>query len=60
MAPPVLWTDEKLFTIQAVHNAQNDRVLDRSKEDIPKEMHSAFRRQNLPSVMVWVGMVTDR
>ena len=24
--PPVLWTDEKLFTVQAVHNPQNDRI----------------------------------
>ncbi len=45
-APPVLWTDEKLFTIWAIHNAQNDRVLARSKDNILVEMHSAFRRQN--------------
>ena len=29
--PPVLWTDEKLFTVQAIHNNQNDRVLRTAK-----------------------------
>ena len=24
--PPALWTDEKLFTVQAVHNPQNPRI----------------------------------
>lgn len=57
--PPVLWTDEKLFTVQAIHNAQNDRVLAKKKEDIPVELQTAFRRQKPPSVMVWAGVTTD-
>ena len=24
--PPVLWTDKKLFTVQVIHNHQNDRI----------------------------------
>ena len=32
--PPVLWTDEKLFTVQAIHNNQNDRIYSVNKEDI--------------------------
>ena len=58
-APPVLWTDEKLFTVQAVHNNQNDRILAKSKEDIPVETRTAFRRQKPASVMVWAGVTTD-
>lgn len=58
-APPVLWTDEKLFTVQAIHNHQNDRVLARDKEDIPVEERTAFRRQKPDSVMVWGGVTTD-
>ncbi len=57
--PPILWTDEKLFTVQAVHNHQNDRVLAGRKEDIPVELRTAFRRQKPPSVMVWAGVTTD-
>ncbi len=26
MPPPVLWSDEKLFSIKAIYNPQNDRV----------------------------------
>ena len=25
MQPPVLWTDEKLFKVQAIHNNQNNQ-----------------------------------
>lgn len=58
-APPVLWTDEKLFTVQAVLNAQNDRVLARAKGDISVNQLTASRRQKLQSVMVWAGVTTD-
>eukprot|EP00095_Tigriopus_kingsejongensis_P001171 maker-scaffold415_size178368-snap-gene-0.24 protein:Tk01171 transcript:maker-scaffold415_size178368-snap-gene-0.24-mRNA-1 annotation:"hypothetical protein Y032_0655g1201" len=57
--PPVLWTDEKVFTVQAIHNSQNDRVLARRKTDIPVELRTSFRRQKPPSVMVWAGVTTN-
>ena len=58
MQPPVLWTDEKLFTVQAVHNAQNDRVWARNVKDIPEEHRISFRCQKLASVMVWAGVTS--
>ena len=33
--PPVLWTDKKLLTVQAIHNHQNDWINAENKEDIP-------------------------
>ena len=53
--PQVLWTDEKLFTVQAVHNHQNDRIWLPDINMVPVERHSSFRRQKPASVMVWVG-----
>ena len=53
--PQVLWTDEKLFTVQAVHNHQNDRIWLPDINMVPVERHSSFRRQKPASVMVWAG-----
>ena len=35
MAGPVCWTDEKIFTVQPVHNSQTDRVLGKDRSSIP-------------------------
>ena len=53
--PQVLWTDEKLFTVQAVHNHQNDRIWLPDINMVPVERRSFFRRQKPASVMVWAG-----
>ena len=53
--PPVLWTDEKLFTVQAIHNHQNDRIYAVNKEDIPLIERIANKRQQPESVMVCAG-----
>ncbi len=58
-SPPVLWTDEKIFTVQAIHNSQNDWVLAKNKSDIPVELRTSFQRQKPPSVMVWALVTTD-
>ena len=58
MQPPVLWTDEKLFTVQAIHNAQNDRVWARNVKNIPKEHRISFQHQKPASVMVWAGITS--
>ena len=50
--PPVLWTDEKLFTVQAVHNCHNDRYWAESRKAVHVEERSLFRRQKPASVMV--------
>lgn len=57
--PPVLWTDEKLFTVQAVHNHQNDRIYAVNKRDIPLNDRLMFRRQKPASVMVWAGATSS-
>ena len=59
MQPTVLWTDEKLFTVQAVHNAQNDRVWRQSINKIPEKHRISFKRQKPSSVMVWVGVTSS-
>ena len=53
--PQVLWTDEKLFTVQAVHNHQNDRIWLPDINMVPVERCSSFRRQKPASIMVWAG-----
>ena len=40
--PPILWTDEKLFTMEAVHNIHNDRVLGTSKDSLGINVLSHF------------------
>ena len=47
--------NEKLFTVQAVHNHQNDRIWLPDINMVPVEHRSSFRRQKPTSVMVWAG-----
>ena len=54
--PPVLWTDEKLFTVQAIHNNQNDQIYTKQKKDIPVNEQIAYQRQKPASVMVCAGV----
>jgi hypothetical protein len=52
----VLFTDEKLFTIQVKYNPQNDRVYGARFEDIP-DNHKFVRNKLHPQqVMVWAGI----
>ena len=55
---PVLQTVEKLFTVQAVHNPQNDQIYAVNKCDIPLTDRLVFRRQKSASVMVWAGVTS--
>ncbi len=54
--PSIIWTDEKLFTVEAVHNTHNDRILAVDINSIPVGEKSVFRRQKPASVMVWAGV----
>ena len=54
--PSMLWTDEKLFTIQAVHIHQNDGIYAKSKDRFPVNMRLTLQRQKPVSVMVWGGV----
>ena len=53
--PPFLWTDKKLFTVQAVHHPQNNRIYAVNKSDIPLNNRLTFWKQKPASVMVWAG-----
>ncbi len=57
---PVMWSDEKFFTIEAIHNVQNNCVLGRTQDSIPKNHLIAIRRQKPSSIMVWAGIMSNR
>ena len=52
----ILFSDEKMFNVEAVFNRQNDRILVKSSVDIPVSMRKVFRHQKPPSVMVWAAV----
>ena len=52
----IIFPDKKLFTIKAICNRQNDRVLVKSSADIPNSTRSVFRQQKPLSVMVWAAI----
>ena len=54
----MLWTDEKLFTVQATRNHQNDWIYAVNKEVIPLNKRIGHKRQNPASVMVWAGVTS--
>jgi transposase len=51
---PVLFTDEKLFTVEQAHNRQNDRRWSRGAP--PKAIRVVQRAVKPKSVMVWAGV----
>ena len=59
MMPPILWTDEMLFTVETVHNIHNDRMNGTSKGSLGIDMLSHFCHQKPASVMVWAGVTSD-
>ena len=54
--PPMLWTDKKLFTIQAVHNHQNNQIYAKSNDWIPVNIRLTLQRQKPASVIMWKGV----
>eukprot|EP00298_Acanthocystis_sp_HF-20_P028672 c7473_g1_i1.p1 GENE.c7473_g1_i1~~c7473_g1_i1.p1 ORF type:complete len:354 (+),score=38.39 c7473_g1_i1:160-1221(+) len=52
----VLFSDEKLFTIEEKHNPQNVRVYGATFSDIPDTKKFVSRQQHPKSVMVWAGV----
>lgn len=59
----ILFTDEKIFTIEESYNQQNDRVYARSSKEVPIHKKLVIRAHHPSSVMVWLGVsyngVTD-
>ena len=51
----ILFSDEKLFTVEEATNTQNDRILARCSGDIPEAIKYIDRVQKPMSVMVWGG-----
>lgn len=52
----ILFTDEKIFTVEAKFNKQNDRVYATSVKAIPKKIQKVNRAHHPASVMVWMGV----
>ena len=52
----VLFTDEKLFTVEQSFNRENDRILTRSVSTMTKDIRNVRQTQNPAFVMVWAGM----
>ena len=48
----LIFTNEKLFTVQQAHNQQNDRVLVKTLNSIPANTRKVFKTQKPASVMV--------
>ncbi|KAI6658776.1 MhmaT1 transposase [Oopsacas minuta] len=52
----VLYSDEKLFTIEEASNSQNDRILSSTSSTINEELRYVRRVQRPLSVMIWGGV----
>ena len=55
----VIWSDEKIFTVQQAWNRQNDRLWAVDLEAIPINQRTVFVRQHPAHVMVWAGVTCD-
>jgi len=55
-AGEIVFSDEKMFTVEAKFNSQNDRILAKSADSIPPSIKTVFRRQKPASVMVWAAI----
>ena len=52
----LIFTDEKLFSVQQAHNHQNDRVLAKTLDSIPVNTRKVFRAQKPALVMAWTAI----
>lgn len=55
----IVFTDEKLFTVEQFVNKQNDRVWLPERSRTHADVLTATRRQKSASVMVWAGITRD-
>ena len=51
-AGEIVWSDEKIFTVEMAHNRRNDRIIGRSIKDIPCDQKTVHRTMKPVSVMV--------
>ena len=54
-----IWSDEKMFMVEAETNKQNDRVYAKSSKDLSVNTRSHLKRQKPASVMVWAAVASD-
>ena len=54
----IIFSDEKLFTVEQALNTHNDRILSSYSSTIPDEYRLVKRVQKPQSVMVWAGIST--
>ena len=52
----IVFSDEKIFTLETKFNPQNDRVLAQHSDDVPEDMLTVYRHQKPASVMVWAAV----
>jgi inhibitor of nuclear factor kappa-B kinase subunit alpha len=52
----IVFSDEKIFTVEEKLNKQNDRIYAGAIEDIPVEIRTVQRFQSPSSFMVWVAV----
>ena len=49
----IVFSDEKVFTVEQAFNRKNDTIIAATAKDIPKSLKTVSRRQKPQSVMVW-------
>ena len=54
-----IWSDEKMFMVEAETNEQNVRVYAKSSKDLSVNARSHLKRQKPASVMVWAAVASD-
>lgn len=52
----ILFTDEKIFTVEEKFNRQNNKIYAKSSKDIPANVRNVQRTHHPASVMVWWGV----
>ncbi|KAI6654040.1 hypothetical protein LOD99_2887 [Oopsacas minuta] len=55
----ILFSDEKLFTVEEASIRQNDRILASRSQDIPDSIKYIDRVQKPLSLMIWAGVSAD-
>ena len=56
----LIFSDKKLFTVEAIFKSQNNRVLSKSKHTIPKVLKKTTRTQKSAFLMVWAAVSPNR
>ena len=57
--PPIIFSDEKIFTVEATVNRQNNRIFTGDLSAVPIDHKMIFKSQNPHSVMVFAAVTTD-